>query len=1110
MRINKICSLIILLVFVMSLLPAANCFAADVSLTSRAECAPYSIFQKSENVAYTVNGATEGRYSVTDFFGNRNSGTFSSGEIVIPNLDVGYYDLEVTAGAKTLKTEFAVVTDLKDRRDSSYNPLAFSAMATYTYTTNNVENYDAYAKTISLAGVNYVREFINWKDLMTDSRHLKKNEKLINAYNDNNIGVMLMIQDMPGENARNTDYYEKGNCITYDLNKAYNAIKKMLDLYDGKIDAIEFLNEPDDMTEMDTADRYASLLKVASIAAGDINENIKISSAGIAKSNSTFSQRLLQNDIDSYIDIYDTHFYNNYSSDKIYVETPEGIDNFMGDAVAYGMSNKRLWMSEYGFRSKFNNTADADLSDSQLVQTARTAPLALLRANKSGVDKMFWFIHGYLKEDGINGYGTLRSTHTPTQVYSALSAFTNALGNAGYSREFEVGGANVCIYSDGTEEIACVWSEDDRNITLPVNNGQVIITDIMGREMLENVENSSIEINAGPDVQYIRALNGFSDGSIETVKYEKENSRSLFTVAEKVVMTPSFEDDASVMAASRAYSLVTSGEKSNEVNLNIYNFNDSPVNVNVNCLSQGGWTVENPEQNVTVPAKTNGSNGVEGGFVTLTFSVKGNENADIYSNTPLVFSAMVDGEGPIETVTYITSKEINYTPIDGGNSCENWSVQSKGNENNTIASYLASSNSGIKMSCEFNSSTKNKACRINFKKSIALDTNSKGLSFKCTSPQEPETMLRLWMTDSDSDTFYSSYTVGLKDITGDGNDYVYVFPFEDFKWGYGTGNKILDVGNVNIKVGIMNPTVDLAEYCFRDFGVVQSRENEESEICVNRISYKDGLLTAQLSSADAKDVKFMILGKVFDGSVFGNTARANALLPEGTYDVEIFVYDMANKVHKDMGNITVLETDEPDVTTNSEKQGAFVDQTGRVSVKGRVDRIHGGKTATLIVYPDSIDAENVTISDLVYVDEIKIANSGDYIFEFDIKNYDSEKGYTYTLNLDGEPIYSKLGEYELVYEWSGVKIEFFRTEKNLRIVSAMNFAPENISFITGMYDKSGNLIQAFSEGISKCDVIQKNEFEYNIPSGTRLIKAIIWSDDGNIIPLQLPYVGYCK
>ena len=114
------------------------------------------------------------------------------------------------------------------------------------------------------------------------------------------------------------------------------------------------------------------------------------------------------------------------------------------------------------------------------------------------------------------------------------------------------------------------------------------------------------------------------------------------------------------------------------------------------------------------------------------------------------------------------------------------------------------------------------------------------------------------------------------------------------------------------------------------------------------------------------------------------------------------------------------------------------------------------------------------------------------------------------MNLDGEPIYSKLGEYELVYEWSGVKIEFFRTEKNLRIVSAMNFAPENISFITGMYDKSGNLIQAFSEGISKCDVIQKNEFEYNIPSGTRLIKAIIWSDDGNIIPLQLPYVGYCK
>ena len=84
-----------------------------------------------------------------------------------------------------------------------------------------------------------------------------------------------------------------------------------------------------------------------------------------------------------------------------------------------------MWMSEYGFRSKFDDSANSDLSDEQVMQAARTAPIALIRADKSGVDKMFWFIHGYLKEDGVNGYGTLNSTHTPNYVYSALSAFTS-------------------------------------------------------------------------------------------------------------------------------------------------------------------------------------------------------------------------------------------------------------------------------------------------------------------------------------------------------------------------------------------------------------------------------------------------------------------------------------------------------------------------------------------------------------------------------------------------------------------------------------------------------------------------------------------------------------
>lgn len=1105
MKLKKFILLIVSFIFFVRGTSQIQCFATELSLIAKADCGPYAIFQYSQAVGYDVIGASEGVYQATDYFGNTYSGEFSGGEILIKNLDIGHYSLVVSSAAQRIETRFAVVPDLEYRRDSSLNPLAFSAMATYTYTTNNVTDYDAYAKTIALAGVNYVREFINWKDLVANNRHLKKTKALIDAYNANGIDVMLMIQDMPGENARNTAYYEKGNCITYDMNIAYSAIKELLNNFSGKIDAIEVLNEPDDLTEMDTADRYASLLKVASIAAAEMDDSVKISTAGIAKCNSIFAQRLLQNDIGGYIDIYDTHLYRNYTADETYIETPEGINNFMGPATYYGLGNKQMWMSEYGFRSKFDDSANSDLSDEQVMQAARTAPIALIRADKSGVDKMFWFIHGYLKEDGVNGYGTLNSTHTPNYVYSALSAFTNALGNAGYSREIETDGANICIYAEGTQEIACVWSDTVKNITLPVNNGNVVITDIMGRETVVNAENNTIEFMVGPDIQYIRAENGFADKSEELVQYEKEPERPSFTVAQKVVMTAEFEDETSAMAASRAYSLDAGNGQSTAVRLQLYNFNDNSVNVSVECVSEGGWTIDNPSQMISVPSKTAN----QGGLATLTYNISANEKADIYNNTPLVFSATVNGKKVPDVVTYITSNEVNSTKISGAETVDRWSLAKAGTENNTSFAAISQSESDIKMSCTFESATKNKACRIEYSGDFVIDNDSAGISFKCTSPQEPETMLRVWLTDSDNDTFYSSYTVSLSDVAQSGNDYTYVFPFENFKWGYGTGNKTFDTGNVKIKIGIMNPTVNSAEFLFKDFGVVQKVYDTVDEITVSDGAYKDGLLTAKLSSDRAKSVKILMLGNVFDGIVLQSDISVNALLPEGTHSAEILIYDVANRVYKTTADITVAEDDMPIFPeTPTEEDGGFVTDDGNVTVKGTTNISYAGSDATIIVYPANMIAEDISLSDIVYMDEIQVDSQGKYNFDFVIQNYSTDTEYAYTLNINGQPVRSTVEECDISYDWQGAKIRFFRTEKTLKVVVAMEQTPVDLQFITAMYDKNNRMVNSLFEDVAENTSIQKNEFEYSIPADVSKISTYVWSSDGNIIPLQIPYISY--
>lgn len=1093
------------------------CYAeTPIYLTSLADCAPFSIYQQSEGVCYTVSGADSGWYTATDYFGNTAyHGEFSNGELVISDVETGHYELTVTDGNGAFATtEFAVVPDLDKRRDSTYNPLAFSAMATTTHTTNNVSDYDAYAKTISLAGVNYVREYIDWTALINNTKWLTKNKALIEAYQNNNIDVMLLMQKMPYIQTPGTEYYEKGNQLTYDLNKAYNAIKKLLEVYPSQIDAIEFENEPDLRTEKDTADRYASLLKVASIAADEINRDVKIASAGLAYAvtNPSFEEKMLQNDINDYIDIYNAHQYRAYSEGAPYIETSDDFGTFMGDEVlSYGLSDKQLWMSEYGFRAQYND-GETELSKEAQLQCARSAPIALVRASKAGLDRMFWFIHGYLKENVVYGYGTLSSTHTPNYVYSALSAFTNALGNAGYSREIEMTGANAHIYADGNEEIACVWAEDETTVSLPANNGKVIITDIMGKEIQEEVTDNSIEITIGPDIQYIRAENGFSDGAAEQIKYQKETSRRpQLTEAQKVIMTPVFEDGTELMSVNRGYALKTADNASNAVKVNVYNFNDTPVNVEVECISDGGWTIENAVQTVTVPAKTVNNDDVEGGLSTITFNVSGNSGAYIYDNTPLIFSSTVDGEKASDVVTYITSNDRNTETLFWSTSTYLWELEAAGTQNNAVSSSIAAEDSKIKMTCAFSDdvleATEYKTCRMKYKLPFTIDENSAGLSFRCTSPQEPDVSVRIWLTDKDGDTFYNIYSVRLESDY----DYTFVFPFDELRYGYGSGNGVLDTGSCNLIIGICKPNIDNVDFYFSNFGIEQKTESKTNEIAISDISYADGSLTAQLSSEAAKDARFMVLGSVYDASVTGNTATAkNVLLPKGEYTVEVFAYDAANRVNKGSGNITVSETDTPYIEKQEGLNGAVVDEYGTVTIKGSVNSRYAGKNAALIVYPDTIAAEDVSLSNLTYFNEITIGSGGEYSFTFDIKDYNSDIGYIYAINIDGEPVRSQIGNYEVVYEWSAAKIALFRTEKTVKIVTAMNFAPEDMDLVTGIYTDDGKLLKVLCDTVSANDTAQKYEVQYAVPAGAHTIKTFVWTADGSMKTLQLPYISYFK
>ncbi len=620
-------------------------------ITSQSKVAPFSIFEKSEGVHYIVN-IDSGTYTVKDYFGEIvKSSEFSNGKIDIANLNLGRFEITVNDGICETSGGFSVVPDVDTRRDSSESGFAFSAMASHTPTSQNYES--VYAKTIKLAGVHYVREFCNADEVdKLTSEGSKRYRKLLNEYAANDIGVMFMFQVFPGKS--NGIGKEDGHAVTRDMISVYNKVKSIFNQHGNLIDTIEILNEVDvnGATVYDGPDLYAAFLKTAAIAAADSKSDVLISTEGSAQNQFGYMEKLFSNQISDYFDVYNTHWYENEDAgcSSNVVEYPENIDEYFFQSRPYGLTEKKLWMGEFGLRMRYETGLD-DLNIEQQKGQARTAPTALITAQANGADRIFWFIHGYISEaisgqNNANGYGTIDANYNPNMVYSSISALTNAIGNARYKGKFDNSNTevNAHCYEDGNTEIGCFWSDNEQQIELSVNRGNVTLTDIMGNEKTISVNDGKVTLTVGPDIQYIRAENGFSSESVQKrVEYDKDYKRTKFTKSKKIVMLPIFENSASEWTRDRSY--ILSGTSGNTVKLRVYNFNDEEMSGNVRITPPEGWNVSITSKDVTVAPMD---------YAELDITLTGSNSAV----KPIIFSAEFDGERVSDAVSYINSKNL--------------------------------------------------------------------------------------------------------------------------------------------------------------------------------------------------------------------------------------------------------------------------------------------------------------------------------------------------------------------------------------------------------------------------------------------------------------------
>ena len=658
MKIKKSVLFVILMLMTSFVIGDNYAFASgEITLTCVSRVAPFAIFEQSEGVSFKVS-ADRGKYTLTDYFGNVSPAEdFSNGKIVINNLPLGRYMISVSSGGETTDGAFSVVTDIDRRRDSSKCDFGLSAMSSHSYSSEDREK--AYVRSIALAGVPYVREFCKAEEVNNTSSKLHwRYNKLLEEYHNQGMNVTFMIADLPGfADKYSRTGLEEGHKITRNMHSVYSLIKDICEQKGECLDAIEIENEIDYWAgTCDGPDLYAAFLKTASIAAADYSDNMLVSTAGFTDLPHNYVKKLLSNGVAPYFDIYNVHYYKKEDKTKQIVEYPSNVEEYYPMAKEYGLTGKMLWTGECGLRFPFEDNMN-ELTYSQQKQQARNTPTAFIEAQSGGVDKFFWFSHGYVNTYAYgvyNGFGTMDQKHQPNMSYSAISALTNVLGNSKYRGRIQTNSANIkaYCYSDAGTDIGCVWAENAENLTIPVKDGRVTLTDIMGNEHNIEAQNGQVTVTAGPDIQYIRAENGFDSNVVEDgLSYNKDYKRSSLTDAQKMVMLPLFSSDAESEARDKGYKL--SSSQKNEVKLRVYNFNRKEMSGTITAESPDGWSVTGSGQSVNILPMQ---------YADLSFSVRKNGSSGPTGCLPLVFAGEFGGEKTSPAVSYIrTEKDSDYT-----------------------------------------------------------------------------------------------------------------------------------------------------------------------------------------------------------------------------------------------------------------------------------------------------------------------------------------------------------------------------------------------------------------------------------------------------------------
>ncbi len=571
---------------------------------------PGNVFIQSSNTVFHLKNPVSVKpisWRVVDWQGKESCNGIwdTTGQLVLPKLQLGYYALQIKVPGETeweREIPFARVVDPSSRMKTPDSPYAVDCAQSWFGSAANAAGLKTQPsdpiKVLSdleyLAGVSAVRDRYIWDESVPGKiQYPPVYAQTSDTLAECGIQVTRMFHNAPDWACLDNALIPKDLIAVYRFSKA-SAVK-----YAKTVSAWEFWNEEDAASHPISAWDFAAVQKAAYLGfkAGNPKANVLVGSS-CAHPVPRFMDLLMENGAGEYFDTYNFHLYTDLDQYPFVVKDEYDL------LKRHGVGYKPMWITENGFYKGGSGkplvagsvlteyTPDEERSQAEYLIKAQIILQSL------GVARDFSFIFRPYNENNIV-WGMLRWDYTPKIAYAAFANLTAKLSGCRYLGGVKLGaGVRGFLYSQRDKRQTVVYWSDKGNRTIKINSGkpELRVTDFVGRDKVLANNHGSFTLQAGKYPSYVCNLTGLKpqiDTRIAIVGKSKVNQKNELSVVLQLSLKQGFSNITK--------NIVTIDSKtSGQVVVNVYNFSEKPKRGKLTSRGSG-YSITGLPDNILVP-----------------------------------------------------------------------------------------------------------------------------------------------------------------------------------------------------------------------------------------------------------------------------------------------------------------------------------------------------------------------------------------------------------------------------------------------------------------------------------------------------------------------------